>query len=159
MEKFNTVIAYFDRVVVNTLSGELYPTNFFDMRINFSLLKSLRDYEPNRLIIFANRSIIHSGKKINNREFWSKMNFLKSGISNYFRISKKNISITSLYSIAVDWRLGLSPDSDLFISAIPNFDPKDTLFIGPPDGIGEDFCREQGITFINIKKFVEDGKN
>lgn len=157
-KKYNLVIAYLDRVIVNTLSGELWPTNFFDMKVNFSALRGIRDYEPERLVIFANRTIIHTGKKINNPEFWSKMNFLKAGISNYFRISKKNISVSTSYSIAIDWKLGLTGESDFFDS-IPGFDPSDTLFIGPVDETGKEYIEEKGITYITIKKFLENGED
>lgn len=152
-KKLKTIIAHLDKVVINTLSGEQYPTNFFDMRVNFAFLKSLGEYVPDRLILFANRTIIHSGTKIINSEFWSKINFIKAGISNYMRLKGKSIPIQALFSIAHSWRLGLEKDSEIFIEAIPNFDPSDTLFIGPEDKTGEDFCKEFNIKFITINQF------
>ena len=136
INKKSTIIAYFDKVIVNTLSGELYPTNYFDMRVNFNVLKALREYSPNRIVVFANRTIIHSGKKINNREFWAKINFVKTGISNYFRMSHKEIPVYALYSIAHDWKLDLNQDSAYFTEGIENFIPEDTLFIGPDETTG-----------------------
>lgn len=157
--KFKTIIAYLDRVVINTLSGEIYPTNYFDMRMNFSFLKTVKDYSPDRLILFVNRTIIKTGKKISNQEFWSKMNFIKTGIQNYFRVNHKSIEVKSYYSIAYDWKLGFEQDSaELFIDAIPNFKAEETLFIGPNDGIGEDFCKENNITFITLGEF-KNGEN
>ena len=157
--KKKTIIAYLDRVVINTLSGENYPTNFFDMRINFSVLKALKEYSPERIILFANRTIIHSGNKVNNREFWSKITFIKSGISNYMRLSRKEIKIEALYSIAHDWILGLDPDSDSFLSAIPGFISENTLFIGPDDLTGKDFCENNNIEFITVKNFLNNYGN
>ena len=154
-KKKSTIIAYFDRVIVNTLSGEIYPTNYFDMRVNFNVLKALKEYSPNRIVVFANRTVIHSGKKINNREFWSKINFVRAGISNYFRMSHKEVSVYALYSIAHEWKLDLNSNSAYFTEGIENFIPEDTLFIGPDDVTGKDFCEEIGITFINIKEFFD----
>ena len=153
-KKYKTLIAYLDRVVINTLSGELYPTNYFDMKMNFGFLKTLRDYSPERLVLFVNRTIIKTGRKISNPEFWAKLNFIKTGIKNYFRLSGKDIKIISLYSIAHDWKLGLDEEtSEIFIKAIPGLNLEDTLFIGPNDNYGEDFCRENSIEFITLEKF------
>ena len=153
-DKFKTIIAYLDRVVINTLSGETYPTNYFDMRINFSFLKSIKDYSPDRLILFVNRTIIKTGKKISDHEFWSKMNFIKTGIQNYFRVNQKSIEVNSYYSIAYDWKLGFNSEtSELFINFIPNFKAEETLFIGPNDGVGQDFCNENNIKFKKIGDF------
>ena len=151
--KPKTIIAYLDKVVINTLSGEQYPTNFFDMRVNFAFLKSLGDYSPDRLVLFANRTIIHKGTKISNPEFWSKINFIRAGISNFMRLKHKPIPIHILYSIAQEWKLGLDKNSDDFIKAIPNFDPSDTLFIGTEDKTGEEFCKEFNLKFITINQF------
>lgn len=157
--KFKTIIAYLDRVVINTLSGEIYPTNYFDMRMNFSFLKTIKEYSPDRLILFVNRTIIKTGKKISNQEFWSKMNFIKTGIQNYFRVNHKSIEVKSYYSMAYDWKLGFEQDTaEIFIKAIPNFKVEETLFIGPNDGIGEDFCKENNITFITLGDF-KNGEN
>lgn len=157
-KKHKTLIAYLDRVVINTLSGELYPTNYFDMKMNFGFLKALKDYSPDRLVLFVNRTIIKTGRKISNPEFWSKLNFIKTGIRNYIRIStgnKMNLPIISLYSIAYDWKLGLDQEtSEIFINSIPDFKLDDTLFIIPNDGYGEDFCKEHNIEFITIEKFI-----
>ena len=157
-KKYKTVIAYLDRVVINTLSGELYPTNYFDMKMNFGFLKALKDYSPDRLVLFVNRTIIKTGRKISNSEFWSKLNFIKTGIQNYIRIStgnKVNLPIISLYSIAYDWKLGLDQEtSEDFINSIPDFKSEDTLFILPNDGYGEDFCKEHNIKSITIEKFI-----
>ena len=157
-KKYKTVIAYLDRVVINTLSGELYPTNYFDMKMNFGFLKALKDYSPDRLVLFVNRTIIKTGRKISNPEFWSKLNFIKTGIQNYIRLAsgnKINLPIISLYSIAYDWKLGLDQEtSEDFINAIPDFSPADTIFIIPNDRYGEDFCREHNIEFITIEKFI-----
>lgn len=157
-KKHKTLIAYLDRVVINTLSGELYPTNYFDMKMNFGFLKALKDYSPDRLVLFVNRTIIKTGRKISNPEFWSKLNYIKTGIQNYIRIStgnKINLPIISLYSIAHDWKLGLDQEtSEVFINSIPCFKPDDSLFIIPNDGYGEDFCKEHNIEFITIEKFI-----
>ena len=157
-KKHKTLIAYLDRVVINTLSGELYPTNYFDMKMNFGFLKALKDYSPDCLVLFVNRTIIKTGRKISNPEFWSKLNFIKTGIQNYIRIStgnKVNLPIISLYSIAYDWKLGLDQEtSEDFINSIPDFNSEDTLFIIPNDGYGEDFCKEHKIEFITIEKFI-----
>ena len=157
-KKHKTIIAYLDRVVINTLSGELYPTNYFDMKMNFGFLKALKDYSPDRLVLFVNRTIIKTGRKISNPEFWSKLNFIKTGIQNYIRLAsgnKINLPIISLYSIAYDWKLGLNQDTaEDFISSIPDFCREDTLFIIPNDGYGEDFCKEHNIEFITIEKFI-----
>ena len=155
--KFRTIIAYLDRVVINTLSGETYPTNYFDMRMNFPFLKSIKEYSPDRLILFVNRTIIKTGKKISDHEFWSKMNFIKTGIQNYFRVNHKSIEVKSYYSIAFDWKLGFDQEtSEPFIKAIPDFNPENTLFIGPNDGIGKDFCKDNNITFITIGEFKNE---
>ncbi len=159
INKKTTIIAYLDRVVINTLSGENYPTNYFDMRINFPVLKALKEYSPERIILFANRTIIHSGTKINNREFWGKITFIKSGVSNYMRLSRKDIKIEALYSIAHDWILGLDSESENFLSAISEFNNDKTLFIGPDDLTGKDFCENNNIEFITVKNFLNNYGN
>ena len=156
-KKYSTIIAYLDRVVINTLSGEIYPTNYFDMKMNFGFLKTLRDYSPDRLVLFVNRTIIRTGKKITNSEFWSKLNFIKTGIKNYFRLGGKEITIIPLYSIAYDWKLGFDEETaETFINAIPRFNLDDTLFIGPNDNYGEEFCKENNIKFITVEKFKHE---
>lgn len=149
--RYNTIIAYLDRVVINTLSGELYPTNYFDMKMNFGFLKFIKEYSPKRLVLFVNRTIIHKGTKISNSEFWSKLNFIKTGIKNYLRLNGVDLDIIALYSISQDWFLGLD-SSEPFINAIPNLDREDTIFIGPSDRYGEAFCLENNLNFITFEE-------
>ena len=155
--RYNTVIAYLDRVVINTLSGELYPTNYFDMKMNFGFLKFIKEYSPKRLVLFVNRTIIHKGTKISNSEFWSKLNFIKTGIKNYLRLNGVDLDIIALYSISQDWFLGLD-SSEPFINAIPNLDREDTIFIGPSDRYGEAFCLENNLNFITFEEIKHENQ-
>lgn len=157
MKKYNTLIVYLDRVVINTLSGELYPTNYFDMKMNFGFLKFLNDYSPQRVVLFVNRTIIHRGSKISNSEFWSKLNFIKTGIKNYLRLKGKDIDLIALYSISQDWMLGLDNENPQpFINAIPRLDLEDTIFIGPNDGYGKDFCERNNIFFTTFEEIKNE---
>lgn len=157
MMRYNTIIAYLDRVVINTLSGELYPTNYFDMKMNFGFLKFIKEYSPKRLVLFVNRTIIHKGTKISNSEFWSKLNFIKTGIKNYLRLNGVDLEIIALYSISQDWMLGLDP-SEPFTNAIPNLDREDTIFIGPSDRYGETFCLENNLNFITFEEIKHENQ-
>ena len=61
MKKYNVIFADLDGTLINTISGETFPKNIWDMKFRYEVLDKIKEIKPEYVMIVSNQSGIESG--------------------------------------------------------------------------------------------------
>ena len=61
MKKYNIIFSDLDGTLINTISGETFPKNIWDMKFRYEVLDKIKEIKPEYLFIVSNQGGIESG--------------------------------------------------------------------------------------------------
>jgi DNA 3'-phosphatase len=82
MKDYRIIFVDLDGTLINTLSGETFPLGVWDMKLNLSLLDSIKRIKPDYVFVVSNQGGIEKGY-VNKRNFNDKLQYIADCVNEY----------------------------------------------------------------------------